>query len=287
VTADGKVVVADAAHHADLFWACRGGGGGNFGIVTQFVFRTHAVSEGSYFIASWPWAQAEEVVGNFLRWAPHTPDALGSLCRLAAGPAGPTVQVFGQFLGSEAALKAALASLGPPATKLTIGTATWLDLVRRWAGCLGHTLPGCAAPGHQAFVGASDYIRAVPSAAKLAKFRAVIEARGAASGALLIDAYGGALNRVAPSATAFVHRKELASIQYFAAGDGASARAWVDASRAALRPAVSGAAYVNYIDPHLANWQQAYYGSNLPRLQQVKHRYDPHNLFHFAQSISP
>jgi FAD/FMN-containing dehydrogenase len=287
VTADGKVVVADAAHHADLFWACRGGGGGNFGIVTQFVFRTHAVSEGSYFIASWPWAQAEEVVGNFLRWAPHTPDALGSLCRLAAGPAGPTVQVFGQFLGSEAALKAALASLGPPATKLTMGTATWLDLVRRWAGCLGHTLPGCAAPGHQAFVGASDYIRAVPSAAKLAKFRAVIEARGAASGALLIDAYGGALNRVAPSATAFVHRKELASIQYFAAGDGASARAWVDASRAALRPAVSGAAYVNYIDPHLANWQQAYYGSNLPRLQQVKHRYDPHNLFHFAQSISP
>ena len=287
VTADGKVVVADAAHHADLFWACRGGGGGNFGIVTQFVFRTHAVSQGSYFIASWPWAQVEEVVASFLRWGPHAPDALGSLCRLAAGPGGPTVQVFGQFLGSEAALKAALASLGPPATKLTTGTATWLDLVRRWAGCLGHSLPGCAAPGHQAFVGASDYFRAVPGAAQLAKFRSVIEARGAASGALLIDAYGGAPNRVSPAATAFVHRNELASIQYFAAGDGSSARAWVDASRTTLRPAVSGAAYVNYIDPHLANWQQAYYGSNLPRLRQVKHRYDPHNLFRFAQSIRP
>jgi FAD/FMN-containing dehydrogenase len=285
VTADGKVVVADAAHHSDLFWACRGGGGGNFGIVTQFVFRTHAVSQGSYFIASWPWAQVEEVVARFVRWGPQAPDALGSLCRLAAGPSGPTVQVFGQFVGPEAALKAALASLGPPATKLTTGTATWLDLVRRWAGCLGHSLPGCAAPGHQAFVGASDYIRAVPSAAQLAKFRAVIEVRGAASGALLIDAYGGALNRVSPSATAFVHRNELASIQYFAAGAGASARAWVDASRAALRPAVSGAAYVNYIDPHLANWQQAYYGSNLPRLRKVKHRYDPDNLFRFAQSI--
>jgi FAD/FMN-containing dehydrogenase len=285
VTADGKVVVADTAHHADLFWACRGGGGGNFGIVTQFAFRTHTVSQGSYFIASWPWAQAEDVVASFLHWGPQAPDALGSLCRLAAGPGGPTVQVFGQFLGSEAALKSALASLGPPATKLTTGTATWLDLVRRWAGCLGHSLPGCAAPGHQAFVGASDYIRAVPRAAQLAKFRSVIEARGTASGALLIDAYGGALNRISPSATAFVHRNELASIQYFAAGNATSARAWVDGSRATLRPAVSGAAYVNYIDPHLANWQRAYYGANLPRLRQVKHRYDPHNLFRFAQSI--
>jgi FAD/FMN-containing dehydrogenase len=104
---------------------------------------------------------------------------------------------------------------------------------------------------------------------------------------LLIDAYGGALNRISPTATAFVHRRTLASIQYFAAGDAGSARAWVNASRAALKPAVSGAAYVNYIDPDLANWQQAYYGTNLARLKRVKRRYDPHNLFHFAESIRP
>jgi FAD/FMN-containing dehydrogenase len=285
VTADGKARVCNKHQNADLFWACRGGGGGNFGIVTRMVFRTHAVSQGAYFIASWPWAQAEQVVASFLGWAPHQPDALGSLCRLAAGPGGPTVQVFGQFLGSETALKAALASLGPPATKLTTGTATWLDLVRRWAGCLGHTLPQCAAPGTQGFVGASDYVAKVPAGAALAAFRSVIEARGASSGALLIDAYGGALNRVAAAATAFPHRNQLASIQYFAAGDYASARAWITASRAALAPAVSGQAYVNYIDPQLANYQQAYYGSNLSRLRTVKKRYDARNLFHFAQSI--
>jgi FAD/FMN-containing dehydrogenase len=285
VTADGKALVADASRHSDLFWACRGGGGGNFGIVTQLVFRTHSVSHGSYFIAGWPWSRVEEVVASFLRWGPHAPDALGSLCRLAAGPGGPSVQVFGQFLGSEAALKAALASLGPPATRLTTGSSSWLDLVKRWAGCLGHSLPGCAAPGHEAFVGASDYVRKVPTAAQLAKFRSVVEARGSRSGALLIDAYGGALNRIAATATAFVHRNERASIQYFAAGDGRSARQWVDASRAALKPAVSGAAYVNYIDPHLASSQQAYYGANLARLRRVKHRYDPDNLFRFRQSI--
>ena len=181
------------------------------------------------------------MLASFLAWAPHAPDALGSLCRLAAGPGGPSVQVFGQFLGSETQLKAALATLGPPATKLTTGTASWLDLVRRWAGCLGHTLPSCSAPGTQAFVGASDYIAKIPTAAQLTKFRTAIESRGAASGALLIDSYGGALNRVAPAATAFVHRNVLSSIQYFAAGDPTSARAWVNSSRASLKPAVNGA----------------------------------------------
>ncbi len=285
VTADGRIVNADATHNADLFWACRGGGGGNFGIATQLVFRTHAVTQGSYFIATWPWAQAEEVVASFLHWAPKQPDALGSLCRLAAGPGGPTIQVFGQFLGSETALEQALASLTPPASKLTTGTASWLDLVRRWAGCLGHTLPQCAAPGTQPFVGASDYLARVPTTAQLALFRQVVESRGANSGALLIDAYGGALGGIAPSATAFVHRSQLAGIQYFAAGEGASARGWVDGARAALRPAVSGQAYVNYIDPGLANWPHAYYGTNLARLQHTKREVDPHNLFHFAQSI--
>ena len=285
VTADGKVVVADVAHHPDLYWACRGGGGGNFGIATRFTFRTHPVTQGAYFVATWPWAQAADVVAAFLAWAPHQPDALGALCRLAAGPAGPTVQVFGQFVGSETALKASLASLQPPAAKLTTGTASWLELVKRWAGCLGHNLPGCSAPGHTPFAGASDYLGKVPPPAQLTPFADVVENRGASSGALLIDAYGGAINRVKPGATAFVHRDVLASIQYYAGGAGA--RAWVDSSRAALQPAVTGAAYVNYIDPHLATWQTAYYGTNLARLRAVKKAYDPHNLFHFAQSIRP
>jgi FAD/FMN-containing dehydrogenase len=283
VTADGSVLTVDPTHHADLYWACRGGGGGNFGIATRFVTRTHHVSTGSYFIASYPWSQVEEVIAGFLAWAPAMSDAVGALCRLAAGGA-PTVQVFGQFLGPDNELRSLLSSLKPAASQLVVASSSWLDLVARWAGCLGHTLPGCAVPVDTAFVGSSSYIAHVPTSSQLTLFRQAIEERGTQSGALLIDAYGGAINRVAPAATAFAHRRALASVQYFAAG-GASARSWVSQARAQLAPAMNGDAYVNYIDPQLPNALHAYYGTNLPRLQQVKHAYDPHNLFHFAQSV--
>jgi FAD/FMN-containing dehydrogenase len=283
VTADGSVVTADASHHSDLYWACRGGGGGNFGIATRFVFRTHRVASGSYFIASYPWAQVEEVLAGFLAWAPSASDAVGSLCRLAAGGA-PTVEVFGQYLGPQNELRSLLRSLKPAASSLVIGSSSWLNLVARWAGCLGHSLPGCSAVAPLAFAGSSSYVGRVPKASQLTLFRHAIEERGAQSGALLVDAYGGAVNHIAPAATAFPHRRALASVQYFAVG-GASARAWVTQSRKQLAPAMTGGAYVNYIDPALPNALRAYYDANLTRLEQVKQRYDPHNLFHFAQSV--
>ena len=241
VTADGQILVADSKHHSDLYWACRGGGGGNFGIVTRLTFRTHPVTQGSYFIASWPWAQVEQVLASFLAWAPHAPDALGSLCRLAAGPGGPSVQVFGQFLGSETKLKAALATLGPPATKLDHRHR----VVARPRAPLGrlpraHAARRARRPGRRRSSAPPTTSRRSRPRRSSTKFRTAIESRGAASGALLIDSYGGALNRISPAATAFVHRNVLSSIQYFAAGDPTSARAWVNSSRAALKPAVTG-----------------------------------------------
>jgi FAD/FMN-containing dehydrogenase len=102
------------------------------------------------------------------------------------------------------------------------------------------------------------------------------------SGAILFDSYGGAINRVAPSSTAFVHRRELFCIQYLSYNGGA---AWLGQTHGAMRPYVSGQAYQNYIDAGLSGWQQAYYGQNYARLKSIRRSIDPHHFFNFPQAI--
>src|SRR5205823_2126277 len=84
---------------------------------------------------------------------------------------------------------------------------------------------------------------------------------------ILLDSYAGAINRVHPNATAFVHRNALFCIQYLTYNWGS---AWLAQTRAAMRPFASGFCYQNYIDPTLRNWQHAYYGSNYRRLLAVR-----------------
>jgi hypothetical protein len=116
---------------------------------------------------------------------------------------------------------------------------------------------------------------------------AVAARQGQGLGAIYLDAYGGAINRVPASATAFVHRDALYSIQYTAQWSGGAGQSlsWLASVYKQMRPFASGFSYQNYVDPQLHDWQHAYYGSNLARLQAVKRKVDPHNAFHFPQSI--
>lgn len=294
VTADGRLLTASRDSHPDLFWACRGGGGGNFGIVTAFRFRAHPARSAAFFFARWPFAQAAEVVAAWQALAPHAPDQLYSLCTLAGGGGGggATITALGQFFGSAAALRRTIRPLtrvGTPA--LTVGSDSYLRLQLRWAGCLGQSVAACARPAHQAFAAKSDYVRRpLPAAGRERLVHAVAGAGGLGAGvAAILDSYGGAINRVPASATAFVHRDELYSIQWFSswsgAGQAGGAARWLRGAHRALRTYVSGAAYQNYIDPELEGWERAYYGRNLPRLIATKRRYDPDGLFRFRQGI--
>ena len=103
---------------------------------------------------------------------------------------------------------------------------------------------------------------------------------------LLLDAYGGALNRPDARATAFAHRDEAYSIQYLAyhSDDGAASRAWLRRMHRIVAPHASGA-YQNYMDPDLHDWRRAYYRRNLARLEAVRDRYDPDRRFRFPRAV--
>jgi hypothetical protein len=104
-------------------------------------------------------------------------------------------------------------------------------------------------------------------------------------GSLLIDSYGCAL-RHGPGA--FAHRNALCSMQYYTSwtGDGDAQLAWLRGFHSAMRPYVSGGAYINYIDPDLrTGYRAAYYGSNAARLVTVRKKYDPDRVFRFPQAV--
>jgi FAD/FMN-containing dehydrogenase len=300
VTADGRLLTCDAKHNADLFWACRGGGGRNFGIVTDFRFRLSPAPTVSYFFATWPWAAAAELIPAWQRWAPHAPDELTTICRLATGGTQPSLEVFGQHLGRESAIPELIKPLTRAAApiRVTTGTSSYFDLMLRWAGCLGQSQAACHLVAQHgtlqraAFGAKSDYVAKPFSAAAVATVQRALETRqtaGHGSGALLMDSYGGAIARVPAGATAFVHRSPLHSMQYLAYWGApqhqAPSLAWLRGFHDAMRPHVTGAAYQNYADPELADWQTAYYGSNYARLLAVKRKYDPDRFFRFPQGI--
>jgi hypothetical protein len=299
VTASGQALLASQTQHPDLYWACRGGGAGQFGIVTSFVFDTHPASDVVTYRATWNWSDTAAVVAAWQAWAPTAPDELFSMCDLIAtdGPGGPIVASNGQYFGSEAALQSLLQPLVNAATPqtMTIRTRSFINAALDWANCsdVARCHIGVPSPevGRSDFRAKSDYVATPLPAAGIQVMIQKIEQRQSdpalGGGSILMDAYGGTINRVPKNATAFVHRDQLFSIQYVAGTSTAADADWLRGFRAAMTPYVSGQAYQNYIDPELEHPNIAYYATNLARLRIVKARYDQKNVFRFPRSVVP
>ena len=280
VDADGDVLRASEAEHADLFWALRGGGGGNFGIVTSFTFRVHPIGDVAVSTVTWPWEDAAEVLDAWQRWAPFTDE------RLTAGLVVPDLSAgviisSGQFNGPAAELSSLLDPLLAAGTPLSqnVQTVPFLTAVEQFAG---------AEIAHSTFKNTGAFVDKPWSAAAIDTF--VEQMRRSPTTANLVGFFpwGGAIAAVDPAATAVVHRRALFDVQYQAYwsndGDEAADVAWVRDIRTAMLPHTTGT-YVNYIDADIPDWAEAYYGSNLARLMQVKAKYDPDDVFRGSQSI--
>jgi FAD/FMN-containing dehydrogenase len=305
VLADGRILECDENHHDDLFWALRGAGAGNFGVVTSFDFRTVSAPHATNLHATWPYSQAAAVIEGWQRWAPHGPDELAASLKVTAnGDADtpPSVDIYAAMLGTESdaigLLDELVARVGADPITATHAHMSFPETRRFWAQ-LGVAEPGTdqapppevTQPQHL-FAKSEFFRRPLPGdaiAALLATFtlgRAPGESRE-----LDFMPWGGAYNRVPPDATAFVHRAELFQLKHAAVVDPATTSAreaahrWITRSWASVHPWGSGRVFQNFADPDLEHWADAYYGTNYDRLVRIKARYDPGNRFRFRQSL--
>ncbi|MGW2050353.1 FAD-binding oxidoreductase [Streptomyces sp. NPDC001858] len=307
VTADGKQLIADATTNKDLFWALRGAGNGNFGVVTELQFKTHPAPQAVTGYLTWPWAKAAAVVKAWQEWGPSQPDEIWSSLHVANATGGtPTISVAAFCIGTYGQLQNAVDRLadrvGAPASSVSLRRRTYETAMEIYAGCSSFTsdaqchLPGSTpgrspqgALGRETYAARSDFFDVSLTTAGIQTLLKQLTSVQGGSGTIALTALGGAVNRVSPTATAFVHRRSRMLAQYIvswrAGTAGTAAQSWLTTAHKAMAPYASGAAYQNYADPTLPNWREAYYGAALPRLTKLKKQYDPNGFFNYRQSL--
>ncbi|MGC4086765.1 MAG: FAD-binding oxidoreductase [Polyangiaceae bacterium] len=295
VTPDGKFRRISAESHSkdeqDLFWACRGGCGGNFGVVVAFELRVHQPNTERMLVGQirYPIEVAQDLLGFYNEWIQKAPNELA---------------VYG-YMGNAvnpAHTQQGLKSIG--LTPIFNGdTARGMELIAPILkfknisiSLYDMTLPDfelmngsvTLVKGRQAYI-RSGFFPVKGYNADVARIMPDFMRRAPSTDTLMVWSHtGGKVSEVRPDQTAYVHRDaqflwEVKAIwtNDYEATDNVD---WAYAFGEALEPYMSGA-YANYIDPLLRDWPKKYYGDNYARLCAVKKHWDPKNFFRFQQSI--
>lgn len=288
LTADGELLRCSAAENADLFWACRGGGGGNFGINTSFVFQAQPVSDCSTYLLLFDRADAEvgfTVAQQVVRSAPNE---FAARTGISTTRSGTVVSVIGQHLGPAAELRELLDPL------LSVAKPVRCDLRDRtyWEAkddLLHETAGGAFA------VRTNVLTEPLPEAGIDAMLGLIDKWPGSGNpdgGGAALFSWGGVANRLSEQATAFPHRDAMFLLtmdtSWVTADDKSTVDrnlAWLAELGRAVAPFGTGRSYLNFTDPDLGSWRRAYYGVNYPRLVDVKRRHDPDGFFTCTQGI--
>lgn len=306
VLADGSVVMTDAERDPDLFWALRGAGGGNFGVVTTFLFQTRPAPRMTNFYLVWDYQHAARAIRAWQAWAPTAPDEMAAGLALTATDVlsePPIVEVYGAMLGSMSDATELLGrftgAMGAEPASHSCRELSYRETADFQAGLLSAANEVVVTPegpverqGHR-FTKSEFFDRPLPDelvdrlVAIFPQDRIAGEYRG-----LEWAPWGGQYNRAPIDASAFVHRDQLFTLKHAvladpdaSAAEKNAAHAWVSRSWAAVHQAGSGGVYPNFPDPDIPDWPRAYYGRHLGRLTRIKAKYDPEVFFRFEQSI--
>lgn len=283
VTADGQIVRASDAENSELFWGLRGGGG-NFGVVTQFSYRLHPVAFVFGGLVAFPLPVGKPVLQGLRDYLPTVPDALTTTTFLLTTPDG------------HKALGVGLCYCGDPGDG-----EQWLAPIRQMGPVVMEQVGAMPYPAIQSMI---DQV-AMPGRRYYLKSNFVDELHDEAMD-VLIDAYlrvpspltavllvqmGGAVQRADRASTAFYHRDAALSFSAFAAWTdpaedeaniGWTRQLWQD-----LRPYMPGSVYVNELVDEGEERVREAYGPAYDRLATLKKQYDPDNVFHLNQNIRP
>lgn len=303
VDARGRILHANEQENPDLFWALRGGGGGNFGVVTAIKFAVHKMSNVGIFNISWMWSDFLSVVDAWQKWAPDADRGLTSLVSLHSDL---TITVQGQYTAEDqdmpklsGLLNEFLAKTGAAPINVQIMIVPFVIGSRIVFGT-DPDHPTWAIRVHddrQLFKSASAIATEVLPMNALQMIKTAIENAPVLSAPpsqpTMVQLLGGGGKAAEPSqtATAVWHRNARVVMQYdgywTAPQDAAKTIKWVVDLRTSMLPYASGA-YINYHDSTLGpDYMQIYYGDNSERLRKVKKQFDPGNFFRYPQSIPP
>lgn len=285
VNADGEEICFSEKENPDLLWAMRGGGGGNFGIATSYTLRVYpAPDRVGIFDIIWPWEQVTKVIDAWQKWAPYVDTRLGTILEAFSKTNG-LLHSSGIFLGPEdelAELIKPLLCTGTP-KKVLIDEVSLLEAIEFWE-------PTESIFDDQYTKWSSAWVKETVPKEGLEAMRNFLEkATGSEANFFFLNS-GGAMNSIPPCETAFFWRDTKYYTEWNSSWtkdyDTRKNIALVEEARRELDPFIVGS-YVNVPDLLLRNYGQKYYGRNFERLRRIKTKYDPENVFNFAQSIPP
>ncbi len=272
-----KIIEASENSNVDLLWACRGGGGNNFGITTSYTLKLHELRDVQFVIAKWDGHGAlGDVLRTWQRDAPVADERLSSALEADSTHFELTALMHGASRAEiEDGLRSVL-SIDDP--EVTYHEGPWPDL-------FANADRGPDLPFWKFY---SQFItEPFPDEAIDTVLHYLANTPTPPSN-FFCSSFGGNVRNEPPGGSAFPYRDALFYCEPGAAWDDpalhGTALAWANNFWRALRP-YGTTGYVNVPNASALDWEREYYGANLERLRQVKAKYDPHNVFHFEQSV--
>jgi len=292
VLADGRFVTANDRENSDLFWAVRGGGG-NFGVVTSFLFRLHTVSTVIAGPTFWPMEQVPEVMAKYEEFILQAPEDVSGFLAFLTVPPVPLFppELHGRQVCAIIWCSTASAERAEQVTKpmRSVGTPL-LDHVGPMPFPVVQSLFDPLLPAGMQWYWRADFVTTFTAESIRAHLAAALKAPPGLS-QVHIYPIDGAAHRVGSGDTAFSYRDANFAVVIVGIDPDPAKRdvitQWCKDYFDAVHPYSAGGAYVNFMMEEGQERVQASFRDNYARLAQIKRKYDPDNLFRVNQNIRP